>query len=216
MNADFPPDFDAALRGVALPAAAALALQQASALRGDAQAELAALMRAQAAAPEHPAVLIAFYRYHFYGHRLQPARAVARRALVVGARALGLPELWRELPHRALPGARHDPGTRFYLFALKGLAYLSLRLGDGAEARDALALLRALDPEDRIGAALLEGVRQRALRRDRAGAEADDDDGVAAAATPAGGAVHAALRQAGLATGAAAWAALTPAAGDLP
>jgi hypothetical protein len=169
-------------------------------------------------------VLIAFYRYHFYGHRLQPARAVARRALVVGARALGLPELWRELPRSALPWARHDPGTRFYLFALKGLAYLSLRLGDVAEARDALALLRALDPEDRIGAALLEGVRQRALRREQAAADddADDDadDGAAAAAATATalatGSVPAARRQAGLATGAAAWAALAPAAGDLP
>jgi hypothetical protein len=227
MNADLPSDFDAALLGLSLPAVAALALQEASALRGDAQAELAALMRAQAAAPEHPAVLIALYRYHFYGHRLQPARAVARRALVVGARALGLPELWRELPRSALPGARHDPGTRFYLFALKGLAYLSLRLGDGSEARDALALLRALDPEDRIGAALLEGVRQRALRRGQAGADDDaDDDGddgddgaataTAAATVQATGSVHAALRQAGLATGAAAWAALAPAAGDLP
>jgi hypothetical protein len=133
-------------------------------------------MRAQWAAPEHPAVLIAFYRYHFYGHRLQPARAVARRALWVGARALGLPELWRDAPRAALPGARYDPATRFFLFALKGLAYLSLRLGDSGEAAEALALLRHLDPEDRVGAVLLEDVRQRALRRLATGADVEDDD----------------------------------------
>jgi hypothetical protein len=196
VDAAAPSDFDAAVLGRSLPAAAALALQQASALRGRPEAELAALNRAQREAPEHPAVLVAFYRYHFYGHRLQPARAVARRALVVGARALGLPEVWRDLPRRPLPGARHDASTRFFLFALKGLAYLSLRLGDAVEARDALALLRELDPDDRVGAALLEDVRQRALRRVEAG---DDDDEL-----PAG-------RTGPLPTGAAAWAALAPA-----
>jgi hypothetical protein len=191
-------DFDAAAFGVALPAAAAQALREASAARAEPAAELAALMRAQHAAPEHPAVLIAFYRYHFYGHRLQPARDVARRALVVGAQALGLPVIWRAAPRQALPGARHDPETRFFLFALKGLAYLSLRLGDGAEARDALSLLRALDPEDRVGAALLEDVRQRALLREQAGV--DDDDALQSG------------RRAPLLTGAAAWAALPAAA----
>jgi hypothetical protein len=176
MTAALQPDFDAALLGLTLTAAAARALQEASGVCGDPQAELAALMRAQWAAPEHPAVLIAFYRYHFYGHRLQPARAVARRALRVGARALGLPELWRDAPRAALAGARYDPATRFFLFALKGLAYLSLRLGDSGEAAEALALLRHLDPEDRVGAALLEDVRQRAMRRSASGADPEDDD----------------------------------------
>lgn len=72
-----------------------------------------------------------------------------------------------------MPGARHDARTRFYLFALKGYAYLSLRLGDGAEAADALALLRRLDPDDCVGAALLERVRLRSL-------QPDDEDDVAA------------------------------------
>ena len=155
-------DFDAAVRGLALPHGVEAALAEAGAAQGDPLRTMAALMRAQSLAPEHPAVLIAFYRHHFYGHRLPLARDIARRALVVGARSLGLPTLWREVPPQPLPGARHDATTRFYLFALKGYAYLSLRLGDDAEARDALALLRALDPGDHVGAALLETVRQRA------------------------------------------------------
>jgi hypothetical protein len=150
---------------------------------------MAALMRAQAFAPEHPAVLIALYRHHFYGHRLALARDVARRALVVGAAALGLPRVWREVPPLPLPGARHDARTRFCLFALKGFAYLNLRLADDADARDALALLRALDPEDCVGAALLEAARRRALAAAR-----EDDAADGAAPVPA--------------TGAAAWASL--------
>jgi hypothetical protein len=156
-------DFDTAVLGLGLPPEVEAALRQAGAHRADAPRAMAALMRANALAPEHPAVLIAFYRHHFYGHRPALARDVARRALVVGARALGLPPLWREVPHEPLPGARHDPRTRFYLFVLKGLAYLSLRLGDEVEARDALVLLRALDPMDCVGASVLEAVRQRAL-----------------------------------------------------
>ncbi len=172
---DASADFDSAVLGGALPAAAESALREASLRRGEPVEEGAALMRALALAPEHPAVLIALYRSHFYAHRLQPARAVARRALAVGAAALGLPSVWRDVPAQPLPGARHDAGTRFFLFALKGLAYLSLRLGDPDEARDALALLRALDPDDRVGGALVEAVRQRAEDRDRLPADADAD-----------------------------------------
>ena len=165
-------DFDAAVLGQGLPTAVEAALAEAGAQRSDAVRAMAALMRAQSLAPDHPAVLIAFYRHHFYGHRLPLPRDVARRALVVGAQALGLPALWREVPKRALPGARHDAPTRFFLFVLKGYAYLSLRLDDAVEARDALVLLRALDPDDCVGAALLEAARQRAL----AGAGGDDID----------------------------------------
>lgn len=167
---DAGTEFDAAVLGQGLPAAAEQALRDAAAARDDAPRAMAALMRAGALAPEHPAVLIALYRHHFYGHQLRPARAVARQALVVAAQRLGLPALWRDVPDRPLPGARDDVTTRFYLWVLKGHAYLSLRLGDDDEARDALAKLRRLDPDDRVGAALLEAVRQRRQR-----GESDDD-----------------------------------------
>lgn len=160
--------FDDAVLGLATPLAVEAALREAGERRADGVAAMAALMRAQALAPEHPAVLIALYRHHFYGHRLAIARDVARRALVVGAKALQLPTLWRQVRPEPLPGARFDAATRFYLFTLKGYAYLSLRLGDEAEARDALALLKALDPDDRVGAALLETVRLRAGQEEEA------------------------------------------------
>ena len=49
--------------------------------------------------------------------------------------------------------------------------------------RDALALLRALDPDDCVGAALLEAVRQRSLAG--AGADGEGDDTVYVQATGA-------------------------------
>lgn len=193
-TSDFARDFDAAVFGHGLPPAAEAALKEAGIHRGsDAPRAMAALMRAQALAPEHPAVLIALYRHHFYGHRLAPARDIARRALLCGAAALGLPAKWRDVPATALGDARHNPGLRFYLFALKGYAYLSLRLGDDREAQSALQLLRALDPQDCVGGALLEDVRQRRARAE-AGLGDDDED------LPAPAAVF----------GAAAWARLDP------
>jgi hypothetical protein len=171
-----PVAFDDAVLGIGLPAEVELALLSAGQHRSSNPAlAMAMLMRAQALAPEHPVVLIAFYRHHFYGHRLAAARDVARRALLVGAQALGLPPLWRDAPARPLEGARTDASTRFYLFVLKGYAYLSLRLDDDIEARDALAKLRQLDPEDCVGGALLEAVRVRALVGDDPDAESPLD-----------------------------------------
>jgi len=179
-------DFDDAVIGRGLPPKAEAALAEAGARRAnDPPGAMAALMRAQALAPGHPAVLIALYRHHFFGHRHAPARDIARRGLVVAAQALDLPVAWRDVPRRALPNARTDARTRFYLFLLKGYAYLSLRLGDDTEARDALSLLAALDPDDRVGGSVIEAVRVRAL----VGAEDLED-----------------TRALPFATGAAAWA----------
>ena len=173
-------DFDAAVLGHGLPPAAEQALREAGLLRHDPPAEMAALMRAQALAPEHPAVAIAFYRFHFYGHRLPAARGVARQALVIGARALGLPTVWREVPAVALPNALDHAPTRFYLWVLKGYAYLSLRLDDPVEARDALAKLRALDPGDVVGGALLDQAIDQFIGNARGAKTADHDGGAVA------------------------------------
>lgn len=178
-------DFADEVLGEGLPAAALSALREAGLRRQDPPRAMAALQRAADLAPEHPAVLIAFYRHYFYDHQHAAARAVARRALVAGAKALGLPALWRDVEPRPLAGARDDAAVRFYLFVLKGYAYLSLRLGHQLEARDALALLRALDPDDRVGAAVLETVRQRAERVSLLG---DDEELYEGPALPATGA----------------------------
>ena len=50
---------------------------------------------------------------------------------------------------------------RFYLFTLKGYAYLQMRLGELEESRDAVMKLLELDPSDKIGAKVLLGVLER-------------------------------------------------------
>jgi hypothetical protein len=119
------------------------------------------LEQACSLAPGHPATLIALYRFHFYGNRLAAARDVAVAAMICAARKLGLPEDWRRVApnHELFGGMAALP--RFYLFALKGYAYLSLRLGAEHEGATALAVLRRLDPLERIGGRVLETVLAR-------------------------------------------------------
>jgi hypothetical protein len=171
-------EFDAAILG-AVPAGVEAALKDAGLHRADPVRAMAALMRAKALAPSHPAVLIAFYRHYFYSHQPVLARDIARQALVIAAKALGLPAMWHDVLRdktlrQPMNGAKNDPRQRFYLFLLKGYAYLSLRMGDDSEARDALALLRVLDPEDCVGGALIEGVRLRSQKRNQV-VEEDDE-----------------------------------------
>ena len=44
------------------------------------------------------------------------------------------------------------------MFALKGYAYLNMRLGDIEEGRQAVSKLLELDPSDKVGAGVLLGV----------------------------------------------------------
>jgi len=166
-DTDLALGFDDAALGRGLPVEVEALIVQAGAMRDAPQQAEALLQRARRLAPRHPAPLIALYRFHFYGHRLEPARDVALQALAVASEALG-PGFGRVPP--TLPQARHDAAVRFYLFTLKGLAYLSLRLGDGVAGRAALAELRRLDPHDCVGGAVLAEVLARQGRSD------DDDD----------------------------------------
>ncbi len=127
-------------------------ITQAGLLRHSPDEALSLLEQARAAAPRHPAPLIALYRFHFYGHHLAQARAVGEDALAIARTALG-PDFGDEPPSDE--AARGDAAVRFYLFTLKGLAYLNMRLDDMAEAAGLLKELRRLDPQDHVGGALL-------------------------------------------------------------
>ncbi|HEY0201440.1 MAG TPA: hypothetical protein VGC24_07085 [Burkholderiaceae bacterium] len=148
-------------------------IQQAGLLRACPEQAQPLLERARALAPRHPAPVIALYRFHFYGHRLDAARAMGEDALAIARTALG-PDFGDTPPSD--DDARHDAAVRFYLFTLKGLAYLNLRLGDLEQGRLMLGELRRLDPQDRVGGALLSHV----LARHEEGLDDDAGDSLPA------------------------------------
>jgi hypothetical protein len=141
-------------------------ITQAGLLRHEPLAALSLLEQARVAAPRHPAPLIALYRHYFYGHQLAQARAAGEDALAIARTALG-PNFGDVAPDDE--ATRSDAAVRFYLFTLKGLAYLNMRLAAMDEAHVQLKELRRLDPRDHIGAALLFHV----LTRHEKGIQAD-------------------------------------------
>lgn len=55
----------------------------------------------------------------------------------------------------------YDAMPRYYLFTLKAYAYIQMRLGRLAEGREAVAKVLELDPGDKLGASVLQGVLDR-------------------------------------------------------
>lgn len=166
VEADWPP---AACLGYGLPQAAETHVRLAGlAYHDDARAERH-LACADLLAPDHPAVLIARYRFYFYKGRLRNALEVARRCLAVAAEAIGLDADWRVVRRSDAEFGDYEALLpRFYLFTLKAYAYLHMRLGELEQGGALLAKLRELDVDDRLGGSVLSGVLERGGR--------DDDD----------------------------------------
>jgi len=152
----------ASLLGGGLPAAAEQHLYAAArAYHRDALAEWH-LREAQALAPEHAAVLIGLYRFYFYKNRLREALQVAGQCLRKAALDNGLAEDWRRVQAQDADFGRYEAALpRFYLFTLKGYAYLQLRLGNISEGHAAVMKLLELDPGDKLGGRVLLGVLER-------------------------------------------------------
>lgn len=120
------------------------------------------LREAEALAPGHAAVLIGLYRFYFYKGRLLEALAVAERCLLKAAEVNDLSGDWRMVLAADAEFGRYESILpRFFLFSLKGYAYLQMRLGRMEEGRLAVMKLLELDPPDKIGAKVLLGVLER-------------------------------------------------------
>jgi len=130
------------------------------------------LQQAAALEPDHFEVLVALYRYHYYRHDYEAALQVGERAAELSAQQLGLPQGWAALDEIPLgaESAGAMPLARFFLMALKGAAYLELRLGRHDQALERLRRLIRVDSGDRLGVAALLQVAEHSL------AERDDAD----------------------------------------
>lgn len=153
---------DNPLLGGGLPAEARAHLDKAAARYHLTDVAETHLFAAEALAPDHAAVLIALYRFYFYKNRLPDALDVALACVEKGLRLNLLGEDWRRVrPEDAAFGEWEAVVPRFFLFSLKGYAYLSLRLGRLRAGREAAEKLLELDPRDRIGAKVLIDVLDR-------------------------------------------------------
>lgn len=158
--APFPTE--AALLGAGLPPDAERHLESAALLYEDGARALEELRAAEALAPQHPAVLIGLYRFYFYKGRLAECLEIAHVCLAEAARLNNLEDDWRAVQSGdAEFGSYEAMIPRFFLFVLKGYAYLQMRLGNLDEGLEATMKLLELDPSDKIGATVLLEVHQR-------------------------------------------------------
>ena len=135
-----------------LPSGVEDLIQQAGNDYGEGGAEQP-LLEALRLAPESLTVLVALYRFYYYQHRLEDALGIAKRALAITAKRLGIPLEWQLLGEEHINVKSPSMALlRFHLLSLKAEAYLLLRLGRKHEGRAILEKLLALDSNNRLGA----------------------------------------------------------------
>ena len=125
------------------------------------------LLKAFYLSPHSLTVLVALYRYYYYQHRYEDALAAADSSLRLASTRLGFPSDWREMNLTSLGYGVMESMTlvRFYLLALKGAGYLSLRLGQIECGVEMLEKVLELDSKDRLGVSVLLNTVENYQRR---------------------------------------------------
>lgn len=128
---------------------------------GDAELSL---LKAYFLAPESLNVLVALNRFYYYQHRLEEALDATGKALAVIRPMVAFPDNWRDLQPEHITGTPVELLTqvRLYLFTLKAVGFLNMRLERLDLSQAIFEKLVELDSKDRIGAqGLLELVVKR-------------------------------------------------------
>ncbi|CAN0620879.1 conserved protein of unknown function [Burkholderia multivorans] len=120
----------------------------------------AALWTAVLSAPRSLPAYYLLYKFHAGAGELTEAHQVASKALAVAAEQARLARDWRMVRADDADFSRPGP-ARFWLFTLKALAFIHLRLDERDAARALLAKLRAIDPLDRVGFGVVEALLAR-------------------------------------------------------
>ena len=122
------------------------------------------LLKAYLRAPESLNVLVSLNRFYYYQHRLDEALLISEKALTLIRGGIDFPEDWRQLEISHISDAPKDLLTRIrlYLFTLKSIGFLNMRMENLDVSQSIFEKLVALDDRDRIGAqGLLELVVNR-------------------------------------------------------
>lgn len=129
----------------------------------DGDAELP-LLQAYFRAPDSLNVLIALNRFYYYQHRLAEALTTSKKALVIINNHINFPADWQQIEMSTITNAPKEQLTwvRLYLFTLKSIGFLKMRMHQLEASKAIFEKLCELDQEDRIGAAgLLELVNRK-------------------------------------------------------
>ncbi|MDO8828069.1 hypothetical protein [Methylophaga sp.] len=139
-------------------------IQQAGSSYADGDAELP-LLKAFFHAPDSLNVLVALNRFYYYQHRLSEALLTSEKALKIIASNIDFPTDWQQIDGDAITSAPKDQLTwiRLYLFTLKSIGFLKMRLHDLDTSKQIFEKLNGLDQENRIGASGLLDIVNRKI-----------------------------------------------------
>ncbi|MGR9116721.1 MAG: hypothetical protein ACU85E_13220 [Gammaproteobacteria bacterium] len=138
-------------------------IQKAGNSYGNGEAELP-LLQAFLRSPDSLNVLVALNRFYYYQHRLSEALLISEKALAIITDRLQFPDDWRTLQLQHIIDAPKEQLSwiRLYLFTLKSIGFLKMRMHETEPSKAIFEKLVALDREDRIGAqALLQLVNRK-------------------------------------------------------
>jgi hypothetical protein len=140
--------------GEVSPVIAQLLQEAAAAYQQSSRAE-AILWSAQAIDPACLPVYFALYKFYFYKFRLADAEKVALLGLNTAAQQGGFSADWSHLNLASAKWSSTDGPQHFYLFTLKALAFIRLRLAKREESLMLLNKIQELDPNDTVGSSVI-------------------------------------------------------------
>jgi hypothetical protein len=98
----------------------------------------------------------ALYKFYFFQKRLLDAERIVLAGLEESAQQGGFPNDYRQLAENLKKWNLYANECKlFYLYTLKALAFIKLRLGLTLDAQLILSTLRQLDPKDLSGASVI-------------------------------------------------------------
>lgn len=100
----------------------------------------------------------ALYKFYFYQGLLREAEFEVLAALQESAKQGNFPSDYQQLVLQSDVDMYASEVTMFYLYSLKALAFIKLRQEQEAEARVVLSIIQTLDPEDRVGASVIQSL----------------------------------------------------------
>ncbi|MEM5372908.1 hypothetical protein V4C53_43900 [Paraburkholderia azotifigens] len=124
---------------------------------GDDEDVAAALWTAVLTYPRYLPPYYFLYKFHANRGELGEAHEVATKALAVAARQASIDSNWCAVQPGDADFSIPGP-SRFWLFTLKALAFISVRRGNRAVALKLIAKLRKLDPTDCVGFDVVEAL----------------------------------------------------------
>ncbi len=130
-------------------------LQQAIQSYHDTERAERTLWHAYEIAPECLGTYIALYKFYCTKRQMEQAEQVALIGLDEAASQGGFIPDWRRLAADSTDWSGSTSPQRFFLYTLKALAFIRLRIGKIENARAILAKLAELDPGDQVGSSVI-------------------------------------------------------------